>query len=170
MKKDDNINVWFLVFMDNQILIQELEKAYSIIDASNTELDNKSINMIIIIGAMLSLQVSFLFPLTCNYISIICLISLFCYSIALILFIKPLITKKFKVYPNIDAVKEYYEYDYDDAEYQEQVLGRYNDVITFNEEQILSKGKYSWLGFYFLIFGVIFTVLTVLLMVVTSYV
>ena len=156
--------------MDNQVLIQELEKAYSIIDASNTELDNKSINMIIIIGAMLSLQASFLFPLTCNYISIICLISLFCYSIALILFIKPLITKKFKVYPNLEAIKEYYECEYTISEYENQVLGRYNEVISYNTKQIFVKGKYSWLGFYFLIFGVIFTVLTVLLMVVAPYV
>ena len=156
--------------MDNQVLIQELEKAYSIIDASNTELDNKSINMIIIIGAMLSLQASFLFPLTCNYISIICLISLFCYSIALILFIKPLITKKFKVYPNLEAIKEYYECEYTISEYENQVLGRYNEVISYNTKQIFVKGKYSWLGFYFLIFGVIFTVLAVLLMVVAPYV
>lgn len=152
--------------MINQILLQEIEKAYELINASNNELDNKATNMIIIIGAMFSVQASFLFPVTKNFGSIICLLSLVFYSVALILFIKPLITKKFKVYPNLNAIKEYYEYDLSEEEYQEQVLGRYNDVITFNTGQILSKGKYAWLGFYFLIAGVVCTVLTIIFMVV----
>lgn len=152
--------------MDNEILLQELEKANELINASNTELDNKATNMIIIIGAMFSLQASFLFPNTANYESIICLLSLICYSVALLLFIKPLITKKFKLYPNLNAIKEYYEYDLSENEYQEQVLGRYNNVITYNTDQILSKGKYTWLGFCFLIGGIIFTVLTIIFMVV----
>lgn len=156
--------------MNNRILLQEIEKANELINATNTELDSKSISMIMVIGTMLSIQVSFLFPKLTGYGSIICLVSLICYSVALLLFVKPLITKKFKVYPNLKAIKKYYEEDFSEDEYQEQVLGRYNDVITFNTEQVLSKGKYSWLGFYFLFFGVVFTVVTIFIMVVTTYV
>ena len=156
--------------MDNQIFVNDLEKTYKLIDATNNELDSKSVSMIMIIGTMLSLQASFLFPKVTGYISILCLISLIMYSIALILFIKPLITKKFKLYPNLHSIKECYEYDVSYEEYYIHALGKYDDVIEYNMSQILSKGKFAWLGFYFLIFGVIFTVLTLLLMVVASYV
>ena len=156
--------------MDNEILLTELEKTYGLIESSNIQLDNKASNMIMIIGAMLSLQASFLFPLTSTYSSIICLISLISYSIALILFIKPLIISRFKLYPNLKSIKEYYEFDVSSEEYEFQVLGKYNDVIDYNMSRILSKGKYSYLGFYFMILGVVFTILTIMVMVVTAYV
>ena len=142
--------------MDDHIYVNQLELTYKIIEDTNKQLDDKAMKMITIISAMFALQINFFLPSINNHIQwILCLFSVICYFASLICFIKPIILKKFKYYPNVEFIKKYYECKYSDEEYISESLGAYEDTITYNEDLVEYKSKDLKYGFYCFIVSII---------------
>ena len=151
--------------MDDTITMENMHLAYKRIEDGIKDIDNKSFQMISIIGIMITLQVTIIPQL--NTISTISLIlSLITYFISVLLFIKAYILKNYMIYPTNKSVCYHYEYDVSNDEYMAGAVGDYDNVIKHNNEIIIEKGITSKHGFYCFIFGLFLTILTVGFMLV----
>lgn len=117
--------------MEDKIYINDLKQSYEIINNTNSEIDNKSLTMIVIIGAMLTVQLSFLLPTfkdnptgTC-----ICMWASVTYIVSILLFTIALFTKRFKYYPDMDSIIDNYENNVSYDEYVESTIGMYGSKI-----------------------------------------
>lgn len=147
--------------MDDMIYVEQMGKAYLEVDKANKEIDDKASNMLMVICAMFSLQTTLLVP-TLTYINqIISVIGVLFYIISAILFLKILLHKEYKVYPNTEKIVDFYEYDYSKEEYVAKVLGNYVDTINFNTDINLDKSKYGAYAFHCLIIGIIISFISV---------
>ncbi len=146
--------------MNDNVYINQMESAYKIIEDTNKQLDDKAMKMITLISAMLALQVNFFLPSINNMLKwILCLFILACYFGSLICFIKPIILKKFKYYPNVEFIKNYYECEYSDEDYVSESLGAYEDTINHNLNLVSCKSNYLKYGFYCFIGSIILSIL-----------
>ena len=157
--------------IDDKEYLSQMKNVYDYIECANVEIDNKASSMVTVLSAMFALQVTLLFPLTIKNFaeSVICLLSLFSYFISLLFFIKHLFLKKYKIYPNVESITDFYESKVDKSEFISKSLALYSDSIKHNNEIIHSKSSYSNKGFYFFIFGLILTIITLISIVVSKY-
>lgn len=147
--------------MDDNITIENMHTAYQRIDEGIRDLDNKSFQMISILGVMITVQVTVL-PTNVSTIGAIFLIfSLISYFISTLLFIKSCIIKKYKIYPTNESVCYHYEYDVSLDDYVSEAVGDYDEAIEYNRRIINEKGNDSRYAFYFLILGLLLTIFTV---------
>ena len=117
--------------MNDMIYVEEMGKAYEIIDEAYKNVDNKSHNMVMLIGTMFTLQVTLFLPtLTSNHIGLVaCIMGLICYFISIIFFIDTVRLRKFFIYPNLERVTDYYEQELSIDEYIENSLAYYTSSI-----------------------------------------
>ncbi|WP_295589386.1 hypothetical protein [uncultured Methanobrevibacter sp.] len=147
--------------MDDNITMQNMKTAYQIIEDGIRDLDNKSFQMISILGIMMTVQVTVL-PNTVTAIgAVFLLFSLISYFISALLFIKSCIIKEYKIYPTNESVCYHYEYDVSLDDYVSGAVGDYDEAIEYNRRIIHEKGVDSRYAFYFFILGLFLTILTV---------
>lgn len=147
--------------MDDIITMQNMKTAYQIIDDGIRDIDNKSFQMISILGVMMTVQVTVL-PKNVSTIGAIFLIfSLISYLLSAVLFTKSCIIKKYKIYPTNESVCYHYEYDVSLDDYVSEAVGDYDEAIEYNRKIIDEKGTDSRYAFYFFILGLFLTILTV---------
>lgn len=147
--------------MDDLINVENIKKAYQIVDDTNQSLDNKSVQMISIIGIMFTIQVTVLPSNVSSFGSILLISSLMAYFISALLFIKSCIVRKYKFYPTHETVCHHYEDDVSTEDFISEYIGECDHVINYNLRIIKSKGEYSQIAFYFFSIGLLLTLLTV---------
>lgn len=148
--------------MDDKISMENMKKAYDIVDDTIKDLDNKSFQLISIIGVMFTLQVTMLSPVCTGLGKIFLIFSLIGYVISAILFIKSCFIKQYQVYPTNDAVKYHFENDVSMDEYYSGAMGDYYEVINYNRELIDENSVDVMFGFYFFVFGLVLTLMTII--------
>lgn len=75
--------------MDDMIYVEEMGKAYEIIDEAYKNVDNKSHNMVMLIGTMFTLQATLFLPtLTSNHIGLVACIMGLIYNELIITYLK----------------------------------------------------------------------------------
>lgn len=118
--------------MEDKIFINDLKQSYEIINKTNSEIDNKSLTMIVIIGAMLTVQLSFLLPTFKDNPTgtFICMWDSIMYIVAILLFTIALITKRFKYYPDMNSIINNYENMVSEDEYVESTIVGTGQLIT----------------------------------------
>ena len=147
--------------MDDLINVENMKRSYQIVDDTISSLDNKSVQMISIIGLMFTIQVTVLPGLVSSFGSLLLIGSLISYFISAFLFIKSCIVRRYKFHPTPETVCHHYEDDVDIEEYISEYIGECDYVINHNLEIVKSKGVDSQFGFYFFILGLFLTLLTV---------
>ena len=152
--------------MDDKISMENMKRAYNIVDDTIGDLNNKSYQLITIIGVMFTLQVTILSQNSVGLSNVFLILSLIMYAISTILFARSSFIKEYKVYPTNESVKYHYEQDVSLEEYYSGAIGDYYDVINYNREFINKKSLDMKRGFYFFILGLILTVLTIIFAVV----
>lgn len=152
--------------MDDLINIENLKKTYQIVDDSLQSLDNKSVQMISIIGVMFTIQVTILPNNVSSFGSIFLIFSLIAYFFSAALFIKSCITREHKFHPTPKTVCHHYEDDVDIDEYISEYIGEGIYVINCNLDMVKEKGIDSKFGFYFFALGLLLTLLTVISVVI----
>ena len=150
--------------MDDMIYVEQMGKAYEIIDEAYKNVDNKSHNMVMLIGTMFTLQATLFLPnLTTNPIGLsACIMGLICYFISIIFFIDTVRLRKFIIYPNLERVTDYYEQELSTEEYIENSLAYYTSSIKQNTILLNSKTRKVSYAYYLLIIGVVFTMISVI--------
>lgn len=151
--------------MEDKIYINDLKQSYEIINNTNSEIDNKSLTMIVIIGAMLTVQLSFLLPTfkdnptgTC-----ICMWASVTYIVSILLFTIALFTKRFKYYPDMDSIIDNYENNVSYDEYVESTIGMYGSTNKYNLKVIKFKGILTRISFIPFILGICLTLYSVII-------
>lgn len=147
--------------MDDLINVENMKQSYQIVDDTIQSLDNKSVQMISIIGIMFTIQVTVLPENVSSFGSILLIFSLIAYFISAFLFIKSCITRKYKFHPTPETVCHHYEDDVSEDDYISEYIGECDHVINFNLSIIQQKGVDSQFGFYFFSIGLLLTLLTV---------
>lgn len=147
--------------MDDSTTMENMKTAYQIIEEAIRDLDNKSFQMISILGIMITVQVTVLPNSVSTIGSIFLIFSLISYFISALLFTKSCITRKYKIYPTNESVCYHYEYDVTPEDYISGAVGDYDDAIKYNRKVIENKGIDSRYAFYFFMFGLFLTILTV---------
>lgn len=147
--------------MDDLINVENIKRSYQIVDDTIQNLDNKSVQMISIIGIMFTIQVTILPGNVSSFGSIFLIFSLISYFISAFLFIKSCIVRKYKFYPTPETVCHHYEDDVPEEEYISEYIGECDHVINFNLNILKQKGGDSQFGFYFFSLGLFLTLLTV---------
>lgn len=152
---------------DDLINVENMKKSYQLVDDSIRSLDNKSVQMISIIGVMFTIQVSVLPENVSSWGTIFFVFSLITYFISAMLFIKSCMTREYKFHPTPKTVCHHYEDDVTDEEYISEYIGESEYVINHNLNIVKIKGNDSKFGFYFFAFGLILTLFTVIYVVIT---
>lgn len=152
--------------MDDMIYVEQMGKAYEIIDDAYTEVDNKSHNMIMLIGTMFTLQATLLLPtLAGNHMGLgACIIGLICYFVSIVIFIDTVRLRKYVIYPNLERVTDYYEQEISTEKYVENSLAYYTSSIEQNSQLLASKSRRVSYAYYCLLVGVGFTLISVILL------
>ncbi len=136
---------------------------YKEVNQNNTEMDNKSNNMIVLLGIMISLQATIIFSTSLES-TIIMMLSLLFYFIGLILFVYSYYLKKFNVAPNNNQLIDYGK---DNNVSSNQMIVSLNcdlnDAINHNVNLITKKGRIINYGMCFLIIGVLSTVFSIVI-------
>ena len=152
--------------MDDKISMENMKIAYNIVGDTIGDLDNKAYQLITIIGVMFTLQVTLLSQKCSGLSKIFLIFSLICYAISAMLFVKSSFVKGYQVYPTNESVKFHYEEDVSMEEYYSGAIGDYYDVINYNRDFIDKKSFDMKFGFYFFIFGLILTLMTIIFVVI----
>lgn len=151
--------------MDDEISMENMKNAYNIVEDAIEDLNNKAYQLITIIGVMFTLQVSLLSQKCVGLSKIFLIFSLICYALSSILFIKSSFVKGYQVYPTNESVKYHYEEDVPMEEYYSGAIGDYYEVISYNRDFIDKRSYDMKFGFYFFIFGLILTLMTIIFVV-----
>jgi len=151
--------------MEDKIYINDLKQSYEIINKTNSEIDNKSLTMIVIMGTMLTVQLSFLLPTFKDNPtgSCICMWASIMYIVAILLFTIALLTKRFKYYPDMNSIINNYENMVSEEEYVESTIGRYGSTNNYNLKVIKFKGIVTRIGFIPFILGICLTLYSVII-------
>lgn len=151
--------------MNDKVFINDLKQSYEIINNTNTEIDNKSLSMIVIMGAMMTIQLSFLLPTFKNNPTgtSICIWASVVYIVSILLFTISLISRRFKYYPDMDSIVENYEKNISEEEYVEYTIGIYGSTNNYNLRVINFKGLISRMGFITFIIAILLTLISVLI-------
>ena len=150
--------------MNDKVYIKDLEKSYEIINTTNSEIDNKSLTMIVIIGAMITLQLAFILPTFKGNPTgtSICICSSVMYIISILLFTIALITRRFKYYPDMDTIVDNYESGISEVEYIDSTIGMYGSTNEYNLSVIKFKGIVTKISFIIFIIAIGLTLLSVI--------
>lgn len=151
--------------MNDDVYINDLKQSYEIINNTNTEIDNKSLSMIVIIGAMITIQLSFLLPTFKNNPTgtSICIWASVVYIVPILLFTISLISRRFKYYPDMESIIDNYECDISESEYITSTIGMYGSTNKYNLEVINFKGIISRIGFIAFIIAIGLTLISVII-------
>ena len=152
--------------MDDKLSMENMKLAYDIVYDTISDLNNKSFQLISIIGVMFTLQVTILSPMCKGLEKIFLILSLIGYVISAILFIKSCFIKNYKVYPTNESVKYHYEENVSMDDYYSGSIGDYYEVINYNRNVIDKQAKDVKFGFYFFVIGLILTLMTIISMVI----
>lgn len=151
--------------MNDKIYINDLKQSYEIINNTNSEIDNKALNMIILTSAMVTLQLSFILPTFKDNPAgaSICFWSSISYLLSILLFIIVLCTKRFKYYPDMSSIIDNYENMVDEEDYVTLTIGRYGSTNKYNLKVVNFKGIVSRISFIFFIMGLVLTIISVVI-------
>ena len=94
-----------------------MKRSYQIVEDTISSLDNKSVQMISIIGVMFTIQVTVLPENVSSFGSILLIFSLIAYFFSAFLFIKSCIVRKYKFHPTPETVCHHYEDDVKTEDY-----------------------------------------------------
>ena len=155
-------------------------------EANRNELvDSKNSQMIVLTGAMLTLQATLFSNILVDniisvegiefhwkiFVSIFMIISLILYTISMYLFIQAYTFKdKFRSVPNPNLLKYYNdESEYDDVKIIDELLKSFRKHINFNEKLINDKVAKGQEGFDFLKISGMFTVFLLIIMLIVLF-
>lgn len=155
-------------------------------EAKRKELvDSKNSQMIVLTGAMLTLQATLFSNILVDsiisvegiefhwkiFVSIFMIISLILYTISMYLFIQAYTFKdKFRSVPNPNLLKYYNdESKYDDVKIIDELLKSFRKHINFNEKLINDKVAKGQEGFDFLKISGMFTVFLLIIMLIVLF-
>lgn len=155
-------------------------------EAKRNELvDSKNSQMIVLTGAMLTLQATLFSNILVDniisvdgievhwkiFVSIFMIISLILYTISMYLFIQAYTFKdKFRSVPNPNLLKYYNdESEYDDVKIIDELLKSFRKHINFNEKLINNKVAKGKEGFDFLKISGMFTVFLLIIMLIVLF-
>ena len=155
-------------------------------EAKRNELvDSKNSQMIVLTGAMLTLQATLFSNILVDsiisvegiefhwkiFVSIFMIISLILYTISMYLFIQAYTFKdKFRSVPNPNLLKYYNdESKYDDVKIIDELLKSFRKHINFNEKLINDKVAKGQEGFDFLKISGMFTVFLLIIMLIVLF-
>lgn len=147
-------------------LLDLMIKCYDGEDQRIRDVDGKSSQMIAILGVMFSVQTTFLASLINppfkSILILFFLIPLFFYLLAIFYLIQSVNFKTFEVLPEQNALVEYYEEEKSYSEIVSILLGNYQETINSNTKVIDDKADKSEKGLKFLLHGVIFTIIFII--------
>lgn len=151
--------------MNDEVYINDLKQSYEIINNTNSEIDNKSLSMIVVIGAMLTIQLSFLLPTFKENPTgtSICIGASVMYITSIVLFTISLISRRFKYYPDMESIIDNYECKISTEDYITSTIGMYGSTNKYNLEIINFKGMISRLGFIVFIIAIGLTLISVII-------
>jgi hypothetical protein len=150
-------------YVDDMIYVEQMGKAYELIDAAYKNADNKSQNMIMFIGTMFTLQSTLLLPIISTITGLItCILGLICYFISIIIFIVIITLKKYSSYPNAEQIINGYEMKLSYEDYVKNSIGYYRSAIIHNQKILDSKSEKTRYAFLFLIEGIVFTLVSII--------
>ena len=135
---------------------------YKDIKQNNVEIDNKSNNMIVLLGVMISLQSTVIFTAGLKP-NLILLLSLLFYFIGLILFVYSYYLKKFYFSPNNNQLIDYGKnHDISSEQMLVSLNCDLNEAINNNIILLNKKSKTINYGMWGLVIGIFFTVLFII--------
>lgn len=155
--------------MDDFIFLEWMKVAYEVVEENNRNIDDKSIRMITIIGAMFTIQATLTSYLICNppvHILIIFLASLLSYLFSCILFICSISIRKFEAFPTNDSIIHTYEKNFNEEDFVNGFLGDYNEALKNNENILAQKGQFACWGFFFFSLGLIMLMVFIILLLI----
>ena len=159
--------------IDDSIYLNQMELEYSNINEFHSKLEQKAYTMIGIIGVVMSIEssiilslnfkVEMLFLVNSNsLLFLIFLSSIISFLISMFLFLFSLKDNNFKIMPNSDSIIDYYEYDYDEIEFYQTMLGDYQVSIKNNLNLVRKKYIYTYYGFIPFEIGIIFLIIFII--------
>ena len=165
--KNDELN--FNLGETDNFLMDLMIKSFDNQNERISNTDNKSYQLIAIIGLMFSLQATTLATIISSiniFVKIWFMISFVFYLVSIVCFIKSISFMDFEELPSQDALVDYYCKGKTKEEIISILLGNYQSSINNNEEKLNDKIFYSKKGFYFFIFGLLSTINFILLIVI----
>jgi hypothetical protein len=158
MISDENLNLKINKMSDYMLNV------FNDVKENKIEIDNKTNNMIILIGVMISIHAGLIFTMELKLNMIFMTISLLFYFISLLLFVKSYDFKTFRFAPTSNQLIEYGK---DNNLFAEQMIvhvnSDLNDSINHNLKVLNRKSEMINKGFNFLILGILFTMISILI-------
>lgn len=149
--------------MDDFVYLDWMKNAYEVNEQNTRSIDSKAYSMVGIIGAILTIQSSFLLNLvpttSTKYLFVVSLIA---YFVSILFFVLCVLNRKYAFYPTAKAVEHVYCEDVSDERFISGFMGDYKNVINHNFDILLKKSKLLFLGFVSFIFGLVFLLLFIL--------
>lgn len=169
---------------EKELLLKLMIHNYDEEVARNELIDNKNSQMIVLTGAMLTLQATLFSNILAGSIisncciewhwkilaSFFMIISLILYTISMYLFIQAYTFKKtFRSTPSTELLMYYKKNECDYLKTIDDLLEKFEDTINFNENLINEKVAKGKEGFDFLKVSVVFTVLLLIVILIILF-